>query len=246
MDYEKILRQIRIVVGIVLLGVVTFKITTLPDVDITLTKLNTTIEKANSLLDSTHKFGSSLAKDYFDPDDPQGGFYRHIQDDFASSTRASRHLDDMVIATNENLNGKAGVFSNINTLLASTDTTIKSLSNDLNTLTTSTSDVLVPLKESLGNIDTLTKELSEEIAKGGAIDTTIAALNSNLDSINTLLSDPNIALTIANGQEITKSFASTAKTIDIVLMPYRKRVNQVQLLLKELWGAVKFTFPLAK
>jgi len=250
MDTEKLFREIRIVAGVILIGVLAARIATLPDFSKTTTSLNTSVDKlgvvldkASSLEDSAHKAGHKILLDYDDPDHPMDGLYYNLQNDFYNSQMTSKHLDDMVLATNENLNGKAGVFSKVGVLLDSVTTTVTSLGTDLNQLTTSTSETLVPLKASLENIDSLTKELSEEIAKGGDIAETVVKLNSNLDSFNTLLSDPNIAATIANGQATTASLASAMKTVDIVLLPYRKKVSQVRYVLDKLIGLVKVTIP---
>ncbi len=241
-DFEKLLREVRIVVCTVFVGVLCAKIGTLPDLTIVTDKMGNVLDKASKLEDSAHTFGHKLALDYDDPNHPYDGLYYNLQNDFYNSQQASKHLDDMVLATNKNLNGPDGVFVNINALLKTADSTVKSITNDLDKLTTSTSEVLLPLRASLSNVDVLTKELAEELKSGGNIDQTVTKLNSNLDSVNVLLSDPNIALTIANGQSATASFASTAKTLDIVTLPYRKKVGQVKLILGKLLDAFKFTF----
>ncbi len=248
MDIEKLLREIRIVVCTVLVGVLCARVATLPDFSHTTDALNSSVnkrgivlDKASVLEDSAHKFGHQVSMDYFDPDNPQDGFYRNMKDDFVNSSRASNNFNETILATNKNLNGPNGVFSNVNTLLVSVTTTVNSLSDDLNKLTTSTSDVLVPLKASLGNVDTLTKELSEELSKGGDIAQTVVKLNQGLDNVNILLSDPNVALTIANGQKASASLASSAETLNIVTLPYRKKVSQIKLALDKLFGVFKVT-----
>ncbi len=242
MDVEKLLREVRIVVCTFFVGVLCVVVVKLPDFSTTLDKSNTTIDKVNVLIDSVHKAGHKVMMDYDDPDHPYDGLYYNLQNDFYNSQQASKHLDDMVLATNKNLNGPDGVFANVNVLLKTIDTTVKNLSTDLDKLTTSTSEVLLPLRASLSNVDVLTKELAEELKSGGNIDQTVTKLNSNLDSVNVLLSDPNIALTIANGQSATASFASTAQTLDIVTLPYRKKISQVKLILGKMLDAFKFTF----
>ncbi len=251
MDHEKLLREIRIVACTVLVGILCARVATLPDfthttdaVNNSVNKLGVVLDKASSLEDSAGRFGHKLALDYDDPAHPYDGLYYNLQNDFYNSQQASKHLDDMVIAANNNLNGPEGVFSNVNVLLNTVDNTVKSLSTDLNKLTTSTSEVLLPLKASLSNVDVLTKELAEELKSGGNIDQTVTKLNSNLDSVNVLLSDPSVIAILQNSAEITEHLGSAANTVDIVMMPYRKKISQIHWLLNKIVDMIKVTVPI--
>lgn len=241
MDSEKFLREIRIVVCTIFVGMLCARTATLPDLNITTDKANLTIDKVNSLVDSTHRAGTKLMKDYDDPQHPYDGFYYNIQNDLYNSQTASKHLDEMVIATNTNLNGPDGVFRGVSVLLTTLDTSVKEITTHVNGVVGDVSDTLKPLKVALENVDKLTDELAAEVAKGGNIDQTVVKLNKALDDIDTLIADPNIAKTIANGESITGHLDSTAKTLDDVMLPYRKKVGQVRFLIGKIIDLIKVT-----
>lgn len=259
MDLEKLLREIRIGVCALFVGVLCVKVATLPDFTLTTSKINTTIDnanttvaKVNSLLDGAHRFGKEVQLDYFDPEHPNDGLYYNIQDDLYNSSRSSQLLSSAVMDTAANINGGTtsggkvveGILPQTQTLVSTLNSTVSGLSDDFNRLTNSTTDTLVPLKATLTNINVLSSDLANEMATGGNIDSTLANLSKAVLDADTLIADPNVKQTIANGQDITKHLASSAETLDDVMMPWRKKVTQLKIILGKLAGMLKIVIPL--
>ena len=97
---------------------------------------------------------------------------------------------------------------------------------------------LAPLSAALTDVDNLIKTAQAEIeTNGNASAATLLALNKAIGDADTLVSDPDIKATIAHIDHSTES-------IDIALMPWRKKAALLKVILEKLLNASLTVVPL--
>ena len=249
MDREKLLRELRIVAGIGLIAVLTFQAIQLPEVakrglKPPLDALSSTLGNVNKTTLTMNDLASMVSKDYYDPDNPADGFYTEIRSDLAESRKASKEMNSTLVDLHVGLTGDKGLLPTANLLLVSLTGAVDGLKKDTDKITDQFGDVLGPLAGTMRNIQTLSQELSDELKTGGNVDKTFVALAQAVADLDTQIKDPSIAKILANSAKTTGSIAETAESLDEVTRPWRKKVGQLQMILKTLASFLKVTVPL--
>jgi chromosome segregation ATPase len=102
-----------------------------------------------------------------------------------------------------------------------------------------------PLKAALENVATLVDTLNQQIKDGAPqVADTAKHLTKVLADVDTLLSDPKLAETLAHVEGTTKNLESTTKSVDIYLMALRKKYTLLKQIIDKSLNMVKFTIPL--
>ncbi len=104
---------------------------------------------------------------------------------------------------------------------------------------------LQQLDANLHSVQRLTDGLDAQIRAGGPVAAEdLRKLGAAIDSINALVSDPNVAKTLANTERATNGLAGAAESVDIALRPWRKRAGLLKTVLSRAFGVVKLTYPI--
>ena len=226
---EARLRELRIIAGIMFLGVLTYQLISLsPLVKALMGSATATVTTVKTLVDT-------VSSDYYDPKNPEQGFYWEIDDALQNSAIASRTTTEVLGHADKDL-------LKVGTLLGSLNATVQELNIDIANLTDDAHNTLVPLKSTMGNIEVLTAELDAEMKDEGPLDSTVKEAYRSLQDLNKLLENEDIKRTLSNTADASKSFAGMAETGNDILLPLRKKANRVATILKFI--ASRFTIPL--
>ncbi|MCC7498334.1 MAG: hypothetical protein IT160_12200 [Bryobacterales bacterium] len=98
------------------------------------------------------------------------------------------------------------------------------------------------LGKSLDNLDRLTADLSRQLAEGGDIAGTMAELRRATAGFGVLVEDPNIRRILASSADTSEHLAAGAESVDIALRPWRKKANQLKMILRKAAGMIKFVW----
>jgi len=101
---------------------------------------------------------------------------------------------------------------------------------------------LEKLGKSLDNLDRLTADLSRQMAEGGDIAGTLAELRRATSGVAVLVEDPNIQRLLASSAKTSTHLAESAESVDIALRPWRKKANQLKMILQKAAGMIKFVW----
>jgi len=260
-DWEKRLRMLRIVTGAALLAVLSWQAWRLPAltgtaaasrIDPALKNLNGTLANINAATLAGKNLVERAGKDYYDPKDPEAGFYWDIQQMIYNSTASSRQTEEFIEDLRANILGgrdtrgveHEGAIPAATSLLDSLKTTSDSLRTDLDKLTDSASGALQPLKTSLENVATLSADLEKQMAAGGDVAGTFHQLDLAIGNVNTLLEDPNIQKILASSADTSDHLAESAKSVDIAMRPWRQKASQLRMILEKAMGMIKFVYAL--
>src|ERR1035441_6131358 len=113
-DWEKRLRMLRIVVGAALLAVLSWQAWRLPAltgtaaasrIDPALKSLNGTLANINTATLVGKSLVEQAGKNYYDPKDPEAGFYWDIQQMIYNSTASSRQTEEFIEDLRANILG---------------------------------------------------------------------------------------------------------------------------------------------
>lgn len=251
--FEPVLRELRIVMCIILIGAITWKVVNPPVIiGPTMLKLNSLLDKLGGTANSANQFVETISNDYYDPKNPEEGFYWDIDAALQNSTASSRKTYDVLTDIDAAIIGGAdshgqpvsGVILAVNLLVANLGSAVKSLTGDFDRLTDSVDADLKPLGAAITSVQNLADQLTTEMKTGGDVSNTFAALNKAVDDLDKQLTNPDIARILANAGDTSGSLAESAKSLDAVTRPWRKKIGQLQLILKELASFIKFTYPL--
>lgn len=114
---------------------------------------------------------------------------------------------------------------------------------DLDKLTGSADEALKPLAVDLARIGALTETLDGQVKSGGlAVNNVALELQAAIDDFDKLIADPNIGKIIANSADTSKHLAGAAETLDDVMLPFRKKANQIKAVILKLLGMVKIVY----
>lgn len=266
---EQKLREIRIVVGIFLLLMTAITIFRLPAqlanagktsigpaiaarLDPTLATANTALANLGAASASLKSLVDTVSKDYYDPANPEQGFYWDIENALSTSDATSRKTYDVVSDLDAALRGgkdsagldQPGLVPNANALLVTLNGSVAGLSRDMTALTQDAGGVLSPLRAELLEVQNLTNLISAEIMIGGDANKAIANTNLAVARLDNLLGDPSIPAILSSSARTSQSLSETAASLDAVTRPWRKKIGQLQLILKELANFIKLTYPL--
>lgn len=257
-DFERHLREARIIMGIAFIGALTYQLFTLPDriAAYTASQVVTAHARAKPILDNIqgistigNSFIHELSNDYYDPKNDTQGFYWDIKNVTNRSSESSTATARLIARLDAQLNGGAdpltgltvaGAIPTASMLLASLNATVLAGKDSLAKLDRS----LEPLQTVLGHIAGLSAELEAEMVKGGNVDKTFASLSNAVSDFDVLIDSPSIQQILANTASTTKSLAGSADTLDIVMRPWRKKANQLKVILGKLAGMLKVVVPL--
>src|ERR1039457_5964023 len=113
-DWEKRLRMLRIVTGAALLAVLSWQAWRIPAqagtaaasrIDPALKNLNGTLANINAATLAGKNLVEQAGKDYYDPNDPEAGFYWDIQQMIYNSTASSRQTEEFIEDLRANILG---------------------------------------------------------------------------------------------------------------------------------------------
>src|ERR1039458_6292073 len=118
-----------------------------------------------------------VGKDYYDPKDPEAGFYWDIQQMIYNSTASSRQTEEFIEDLRANILGgrdtrgveHEGVIPAATGLLSSLKDTSNHFRTDLDKLSDSADGALKPLKSALENVAGLSADLEKQMAAGGDV-----------------------------------------------------------------------------
>ena len=260
-DWEKRLRMLRIVTGAALLAVLSWQAWRLPALtgtaaasrtDPALKSLNGTLANINTATLVGKSLVEQAGKDYYDPKDPEAGFYWDIQQMIYNSTASSRQTEEFIEDLRANILGgrdtrgveHEGVIPAATGLLSSLKDTSNHFRTDLDKLSDSADGALKPLKSALENVAGLSADLEKQMAAGGDVAGTFHQLDLAVGNVNTLIEDPNIQKILANSADTSQHLAESAKSVDLAMRPWRERAHFLKTILLKAIGMVKFVYPL--
>lgn len=258
-DLEKILREIRIVLSMVLIAVLIVQTVKLPDAvgnavakrfDPAINNINGTLGNVNATTTTLKQLIEQISKDYKDPKNPGYGLYWDIAAMITSSTESSRITEETLEDVRAALIGgrdtkgtfHEGVFPVATGLLNSTKNLMEDARKDLNTLTDSANKALIPLKGTMENIEKLSADLERQMKEGGNLDKTFQELAKSVEDFNKLLENEDIQKILASSARTSEHLAESAKSVDIALQPWRKKANQLKMILGKLAGMLKIVY----
>jgi ABC-type transporter Mla subunit MlaD len=129
------------------------------------------------------------------------------------------------------------IMPQVKDLLAESKLLVGSMQKDLDRVTDDSSGVLQELQKTLANASTLIQTLEEEVKQNSSkAQDTAVQLARVLEDLDKLLADKNIAQTIENVQESTKS-------VDIMLRPLRAKAALLKTVLSKVFGMFKINVP---
>lgn len=257
-NFERHLREARIIFGIIFIGALTYQLFTLPDriadytasqIDAASARVKPIIDNAQSATNTGSKFISELSNDYYDPKNHDQGFYWDLKNVTDRSSESSMATARLIARLDVQLNGGtdpltafpvAGVVPTATALLASLNITVLEGKDSLAKLDES----LNPLQGVLDHIAGLLAELERQMAKGGSVDAVFTSLTKAVDDFDVLVKDPSIQQTLANAASTSKSLSGSAETLDIVMRPWRKKASQLKIILGKLASMIKIVVPL--
>ena len=260
-DWEKRLRMLRIVTGAALLAVLSWQAWRLPAltgtaaasrIDPALKNLNGTLANINAATLAGKNLVEQVGKDYYDPKDPEAGFYWDIQQMIYNSTASSRQTEEFVedlraaILGGRDTRGveHEGVIPAATGLLDSLKDTSDHFRADLDKLSDSADGALKPLKATLENVAALSADLEKQMVAGGDVAGTFHQLDLAVGNVNTLLEDPSIQKILASSADTSQHLAASAESIDIAMRPWRKKASQIKTILEKALGMLKFVYQL--
>ena len=260
-DWEKWLRMLRIVAGAALLAVLSWQAWRIPAqagtaaasrIDPVLKNLNGTLANINAATLAGKNLVEQAGKDYYDPKDPEAGFYWDIQQMIYNSTASSRQTEEFIEDLRANILGgrdtrgveHEGVIPAATGLLSSLKDTSNHFRVDLDKLSDSADGALKPLKSALENVAGLSADLEKQMAAGGDVAGTFHQLDLAVGNVNTLIEDPNIQKILANSADTSQHLAESAKSVDLAMRPWRERAHFLKTILLKAIGMVKFVYPL--
>jgi ABC-type transporter Mla subunit MlaD len=130
-------------------------------------------------------------------------------------------------------------------LLSDSRSLVTSMQSDMGRLTDSTDAALKPLATTLERIAQLSATLDTEAKRGGiAVNNVALELQSALDDLDNLITDPSIQKILTNSTDTSKYLAESAESIDTALRPWRKKAGQLKMIVEKALGLIKLTFPL--
>ena len=260
-DWEKRLRMLRIVTGAALLAVLSWQAWRLPAltgtaaasrIDPALKNLNGRLANINAATLAGKNLVEQAGQDYYDPNDPEAGFYWDIQQMIYNSTASSRQAEEFVEDLRASILGgrdtrgveHEGVMPAATGLLGSLTDTSNHFRADLDKLSDSADGALKPLKGALENVAGLSADLEKQMAAGGDVAGTFHQLDLAVGNVNTLLEDPSIQKILASSADTSQHLAASAESIDIAMRPFRKKASQIKMLLEKALGMMKFVYQL--
>ena len=258
-DWEKRLRMLRIVTGAALLAVLSWQAWRIPAqagtaaasrIDPVLKNLNGTLANINAATLAGKNLVEQAGKDYYDPKDPEAGFYWDIQQMIYNSTASSRQTEEFIEDLRANILGgrdtrgveHEGVIPAATGLLSSLKDTSNHFRTDLDKLSDSADGALKPLKSALENVAGLSADLEKQMAAGGDVAGTFHQLDLAVGNVNTLIEDPNIQKILANSADTSQHLAESAKSVDLAMRPWRERAHFLKTILLKAIGMVKFVY----
>ena len=179
--------------------------------------------------------------------------YYDVKATVGTVATAARDSDDLIHDLRSSLVGgvdtqgkqRDGLIVQATLLLGDSRELVVSMRADLGKLTDSADGALKPLGTALDNIATLSATLNKEIqADSPKVAVTVEALGKSVADLDKIISDPDIQKILANSADTTKSISESAASLDAVTRPWRKKVGQLQLILKTLASFLKVTIPL--
>jgi hypothetical protein len=201
----------------------------------------------------------SISKDYYDPKNPEVGFYWDIKSMLETSTMASRTTEETLEDLRASiLGGKdtrgtnhEGTIPIANNLLTSVNDIAVDARKDLNRLTDSTDTTLQalgqrlnPLAPMMANIEKLSADLERQMREGGNIDASLEALTKTIEDFDRLVADENVKKILASSAKTSEHLAGSAESVDIALRPWRKKASQLKMVLGKILGLIKISYTL--
>ena len=258
-DWEGRLRMLRIVAGTVLLAVLAWQAVRIPAqagaaaairIDPAIRNLNGALTNVNAATLSGKNLVDTLSKDYYDPANPEAGFYWDVYSMLEASTVSSRSTEDLIVDLKASLVGGTdsngidhqGAIPAATSLLDSLKDTSDSFRTDLDKLTGSATAALDPLKTSLDNVAALSADLEKQIATGGDVAGTFHQLDLAVGNVNTLIEDPDIQKILASSADTSQHLAESAKSVDIAMRPWREKASQIKMILEKALGMIKLVY----
>jgi len=260
-DWEKRLRMFRIAAGTVLLAVLAWQAWRIPAqagaaaasrIDPALQNLNGTLANVNATTLAGKNLVEEFGKDYYDPDNPEAGFYWDVYSMLEASTVSSRSTEELIEDLRASLVGgkdadgieHEGAIPAATGLLDSLKDTSDSFRADLDKLSNSADEALQPLKTSLDNVAALSADLEKQMAAGGDVAGAFHQLDLAVDNVNTLIEDPDIQKILASSAGTSEHLEASAESIDIALRPCRRKASQLKMVLEKAIGMIKFVYAL--
>lgn len=156
------------------------------------------------------------------------GMVREARPHVIAAVRNARQATAELAAAMKEISGIAGELRDgLKPVLASTDKNLQQLDANLE------------------SIQQLTDGLDMQIRAGGPVTVDdLRKLGAAIDSINALVSNPNVAKTLANTERATNGLAGAAESVDLALRPWRKRAGLLKTILSRALGVVKLTYPI--
>jgi hypothetical protein len=155
-----------------------------------------------------------------------------------------------VLAEVQNSTHEAGLLlsdtrKQLDALMGDAQTLTQSLTTDVNDLTARAGRALDPLADALKGITTLEATLDEQIEAGSPkVQLTLDALTKAIADTDKLIASDEIRQTLVHTAMTADHIEHSAESIDIALMPLRKKLTLLKAIAEKALGLVKFTFPL--
>lgn len=263
-DWEKRLRMARIAASTVFLVILVIQAVRLPQIagsaagqatkatDPVLKKLDATLANVQATTTTGKNLVEMISKDYYDPNNPEGGLFWDLYSMLESSTAASRTTEETLEDLRAALIGgqdsrgveHEGAIPAATELLNSLKTTSDGFRQDLGALTGVATDALQPLQATLDSVARFSDDLEQEMRTGGDVAGALAKLNQAVGDVNTLLENDDIQKILASSAETSQHLAASAESVDIALRPWRKKANQLKMLLQKAAGMIKLVYQL--
>jgi hypothetical protein len=80
--------------------------------------------------------------------------------------------------------------------------------------------------------------------EGGDIADTFKALNQSVQDFDKLIADPNIQRILAASASTSEHLADSSESVEIALRPWRKKANQLKMVVTKLLGMLKIVYTL--
>jgi len=205
-----------------------------------------TLASTRGVLDETH----ALVKDAKDSLDDN---YYDMKATMETVATTAKDADDLVHDLRAALTGgrdtegkvREGLLTEASALVGDARGLTQSLTNDANDLTAETGAALAPLADSLRNLAALEADLDEQIKQGSPkAMATIDALTKAIGDTDKLIADPAVTRMLQDGATTGDHIAHSAESVDIALMPLRKKLSLLKQVVEKAAGLVKIVIPL--
>lgn len=254
---EELLRKVRIAAGTVLILSITAQIWLLPYYSAK--RMTPAINNVADMTAALKTFVETVNRDYYDPKNPEMGFYWDIYQMLHNSASSSRTTEEFIadlrIAV---LGGKdtrgvvhPGVFPLVADMLVSLRQTSDELRSDLKEITTAatetvhgTATTVQILNESLSHVSGISAELERQLREGGDIAGTFRELERAVGNFNTLVESEEVKTIMSESARTSHHFAESAKSVDIALQPWRKKASQLKMIMGKIVGLFRIVYKL--